>query len=207
MNCVPDFVDLLWVIASFVLSAAVLYGFCKVDRTWAECEKKWFWFFWGFTTMLTNVGLYEAFVQEGWEVRISMLLLAVYLTVSVVMDSMLCLVNDAMQYVGLTGGVLYILVNNPLPQAGVWLILFVVMQRLFFLRYYGAADGMSFLICALYLAADGKEIDDFLLHMTISYILLAVVQGVSGNISRKGRLVEPVGMLPYIAMGFFMLMP
>lgn len=206
MNCAPDFVDLLWLTGSFVFSAVVLYGFCEVDKTWAECEKKWLWFLWGFTALLINVGLYEQFMHGGWVVKLSILLLAVYLIVSVVMDSMLCLVNDAVQYIGLTGGVIYILFKNPLPQMGVWLILFVVMQRVFFLRYYGAADGMSFIICALYLAGTGKEIDSYLLHMTISYILLAVVQGVFGNISRKGHLVEPVGMLPYIAMGFFLLM-
>ena len=51
--------------------------------------------------------------------------------------------------------------------------------------------------------AAGMGFAGFLLHMLVSFSLLAAVQGPKGNISRKGSLKQPVPFIPYITISFF----
>ena len=205
MSYVPGFGNLLWLLGVLGSSAGFLYGIQFVDGDWKRCDRERLWTVWTFAGILSCMGLLSLAEQESPLAKVCLMALAIYLTVCTVMDNILCEVNDVVQYLGVLGGAVYVLQRNPQPQVGVSLILFAGLQHFLFLRYYGGADGMAFLICALYLAGMGKEADCFLFHMTLSYILLAIVQGIAGNISKKGKLITPVAMLPYIC-GSFLLM-
>lgn len=81
-------------------------------------------------------------------------------------------------------------------------LLFAALQQCLFSRLYGRADCYAFSVCALVWMADGETFRTCVLHMAISFILLATVQLLRGNVHKNGRLRDPVPMLPYIAVGF-----
>ncbi len=205
MKYVQDFGDVLWFFGIFGGSALLLQGLCMVDRVWRECNKSWFWFLWGFSALLTGMGLHKQSEEASAIEVVCLVILAIYLIICTVMDSMLCLVNDVVQLIGVTGAILFVLFRPVCPVIGVSLILFTLFQKVIFLRFYGGADGMAFLICSLFWAGMGKEIDCYLMHMTVSYVALLVVQVLSGNVSLKGKLKEPVAMVPYITLCFLFL--
>ncbi len=206
MKYVQDLGDVIWFFNVFGFSALVLQGMRMVDRVWMECNRNWFWFLWGFTALFTGMGLYELANNVEAAEFVGLVILAIYLITCTVMDSMLCLVNDVVQLMGLAGAILFVLVKPIQPVVGVSLILFAILQKMVFLRFYGGADGMTFLICSLFWAGLGKEIDCYLMHMIISYVLLLIVQVLSGNVSIKGKLKEPVAMVPYIVLSFLFLL-
>lgn len=79
------------------------------------------------------------------------------------------------------------------------LLIFCLLQLILFRRFYGESDCIAFSVCALYISASGKGLSEHIYLMAVTYILLAVVQGVRRNINRRGNLKEPVALLPYIA--------
>lgn len=87
---------------------------------------------------------------------------------------------------------------------GVSILLFALLQYVLFMRLYGRADGMAFLVSALAEASLGYDMQMYLLHMILSYLLLSLVQGLKRNIGGKGRLKKPVPFLPYITVGLWM---
>ena len=115
-------------------------------------------------------------------------------------------VYDISQYVGvcLTG---YLVFQSAVfIWHGVSVLLFVLLQYFIFMRLYGKADGMIFLTAALAETSLGGDICTYLFHMILSYLLLSVVQGVRGNIRRKGKLARPVAFLPYITVSFWVVL-
>ena len=90
---------------------------------------------------------------------------------------------------------------------GMSLFLFALMQGILFKKMYGAADVLFFLNSALLLTTLGYQLKDFLIMMLLSYLLLAIVQIKKRNVSRKGNLIEPVAMFPYIliALAIFLI--
>lgn len=129
-------------------------------------------------------------------------MLGIYLLVCTVTDTLLCQVYDMMQYLGVLGGIIWLLTQKPEPRIGYSLIFFALLQYIVLIHMYGKADGMGYCICSLYLAGAGMDIEGYLYHMIISFCLLAVVQGFRGNISRKGNLKRAVPLYPYICVGF-----
>ena len=83
------------------------------------------------------------------------------------------------------------------------LVLFCLLQLVFFSDMYGKGDCHAFCVCAAVETAAGMGFAGFLLHMLVSFSLLAAVQGPKGNISRKGSLKQPVPFIPYITISFF----
>lgn len=83
------------------------------------------------------------------------------------------------------------------------LLLFCFLQQFFFSRMYGRADCHAFCVCAAAECALGMGMLEYLVHMLLAYILLAVVQGAGRNISRKGNLKVPAAFLPYIVLSFW----
>lgn len=86
------------------------------------------------------------------------------------------------------------------------LFFYIVLQEFFFCRFYGRADCHAFAICALVEASLGMGAMEYLLHMLLAFVCLAVVQLLRGNIHPKGNLKRPVAFLPYITFSFWVLL-
>lgn len=205
MNYVPDFVNLLWELGIFVLSGGILYGTIQADKELSECNQGRLWQIWFIACIVAELGFFVYVVEAEPIHKVCLLVLAVYLVVCSVMDSMLCMVNDFMQYIGIVGGSIWVLYFLPEPRIGSSLLVYALVQYVLFRKMYGSGDVMAFQICALYLAGRGKDIECYLYHMAICYLVLAVVQGIKGNITVKGELKKPVPLYPYIAVGFLLI--
>ena len=119
-----------------------------------------------------------------------------------VMDQETHMVYDYVWWVGgVAGGILMLLSDN-----NMWLsvALFILLQELFFCKMYGRADCHGFVVCALIEAAYGMSMQGYLLHMLFAFCLLAVVQLVSGNVGRDGKLKRPVPFLPFMTIAFWL---
>lgn len=205
MSCVPDFARLLWISGIFMFSGIILYVVWLFDRELQACSGECLRKSWLIACITASIVF---FVQEprGNACReIGLLILAVYLTVCSVMDSRLFRVNDFMQYLGMAGGVVRLLHQMPEREIGISLLVFALVQYILFGKMYGSADVMAFLICALYLAADNKDVEYYLYHMAVCYLLVTMVQGVRRNINKKGGLRKPIALYPYISVSFLLI--
>ncbi len=206
MNYVPDFGKWIWLLGTVCCSGIILYGFSVLDEDWKSCDKEWLWSVWTGGMMIGCLGFLGK-VQEATPIeKVCWMAIVVYLIVCTVMDIVLCQVNDVLQYLGVLGGAVFLWNRETSAWAGISLILFVIIQYFGFRKLYGKADTMAFAICAMYLAGLGGDTEHCLWHMTISFILMAVVQAFAGNINKRGELCKPVPMLPYISVGFLLLM-
>lgn len=79
------------------------------------------------------------------------------------------------------------------------ILIFILLQFLFFSKMYGRADCFAFSCCAIFLGAFGGGIKEYLLHMLLSIGLLGMVQVFRGNVDRRGNLREPRAFIPYIS--------
>ena len=93
-------------------------------------------------------------------------------------------------------------ISNMQAGTGGALLAFALCQYVIFRRMYGDADVMCFLICALSLGNDGN-MTVYLLHMLLTYVILGVHQAFLKNISAGGDLKQPVPMIRYILMAYF----
>ncbi len=84
-------------------------------------------------------------------------------------------------------------------------LLYVLLQEVFFARLYGRADCHAFVACAMVESALGMKMKEYLTHMLLAYVFLAIVQGFKQNIGRNGNLKKPVAFLPYITVSFWVL--
>lgn len=82
-------------------------------------------------------------------------------------------------------------------------LLFALLQKKLFFRMYGRADCHAFTVCAAAECGIGLGMKEYLVHMLLAFLLLGVVQGLQGNIGRKGNLKEDVAFLPYITISFW----
>lgn len=205
MNCVQGYVKIVLVLTVLLLSVGILKLFWKIDNelqqySFNEIVKKVLCF-----GSIISWGLLLVYPQGVMTEQICIIVLAVYLTVCTVTDIFFYQVYDLMQYPGVLGGCIWILLKEPQTALGGSLILFAGMQYFILIKKYGKADGMGYCICSLYLAGSGVDIEGYLYHMIISFSLLAVVQGIRGNITRKGNLKKAVALYPYIAVGFIIM--
>lgn len=83
---------------------------------------------------------------------------------------------------------------------------FILLQLVLFAKMYGRADCYAFSVCAVAEAAAGLSLAGYLLHMLLSFALLAFVQALRHNIDRGGNLRQPVPFLPYITLAFWALL-
>lgn len=84
--------------------------------------------------------------------------------------------------------------------------IYALLQVLFFGKTYGRADSYAFLTCGIAITSLGGGLQEYLLHMLFTYLLLGVVQAFRRNIAGNGNLKEPVPFLPYITLAFFFLL-
>lgn len=118
-------------------------------------------------------------------------------------DYLTCQVYDVFQYLGIAASAYLALTASANAIVGFSILLFALLQYFLFMKMYGKADGMAFLVAAMAEASLGYDINMYLLHMISAYLLLCLVQGLMGNIGGKGRLKVPVPFLPYITAGFW----
>jgi len=102
------------------------------------------------------------------------------------------------------------LIRAPAPDVMLDCLIVILIQEKVMSRAYGRADSHAFSCCMLMMAFSGIGIEGHILHMSLSLLILVLVQGIGHNIGPGGRLKVPVAYIPYIsgsfiALYFFML--
>ncbi len=205
MNYVPDLDKVLFIGGLAAGGAGIMKLFQWVDEELQNCCKKSLWSIWFCYAGIIAISLMLTDIPPFGLTWIGLLLLGIYLLVCTVTDSLLYQVYDVMQYLGILGGGIWLIGQKTEPRIGFSLIFYALLQYLVLIRMYGKADGMGYSICSLYLAGAGMDIEGYLYHMFISFCLLAVVQGIKGNVARKGNLKRAVALYPYISVGFLIM--
>lgn len=123
-------------------------------------------------------------------------------------DCQTCEVYNITWWVAGGASILLLLSGRNSMEAGYLLELgfFVLLQQKLFSRMYGRADCHAFSVCAVAETAVGLSLTGYLLHMLLSFTLLAFIQGLRHNIDREGNLRRPVPFLPYITLAFWALL-
>lgn len=144
-------------------------------------------------------GWIELFLSHwGWYGQFACGILAAYLLVAAIQDDQTYEVYDILHILALPAGIAFI-VASPSGEKMISLAIYAIIQVGIFMRMYGSGDGLAFLVCAIYESRFGEGLSTYLLHMATVFVVLAVVQGVRRNISKKGNLKKPVALVPYIA--------
>ncbi len=145
--------------------------------------------------------------NESVLIQVAWLVICVYFLSSALVDSMSHYVYDWFQIWGMAAAVYLALQQSGSSfeciRMGGSLIIFAILQAGIFMRLYGEADGMTFLVAALAESFLGYGIRMYLLHMIVSYLLLAFVQICKRNVGSRGSLKIPVPFVPYIMFGFY----
>lgn len=100
---------------------------------------------------------------------------------------------------------LLLLLSNSVAH-GLWdfveCLLVIFIQEHIMCRFYGRADSHAFSCCALFFAACGSGLEAHIIHMSMSLILLTLVQSFRKNISKGIKLKVSVPFIPYISVSF-----
>ncbi|MBE5884043.1 MAG: hypothetical protein E7291_06465 [Lachnospiraceae bacterium] len=168
---------------------------------------------------VSHYNVSEVWVKLGMYIVMGML--AGCLLMACITDYRICMVHCYVWWVAGVAGVILLafscksFFSNPISVEQIIkmfcskfspLLIFGLLQEKLFGRMYGKADCHAFLVCAMAECAVGMGIEGYLIHMLLSVLALAVVQGIKGNIGNKGNLKKPVPFLPYITGAFWTLM-
>ena len=110
------------------------------------------------------------------------------------------LIPDMVYVPGFAGGILWLVYCRPGADIVINLIVFIAMQILIFRRCLGGSDCLAYILCAVYLAGYGKKLMDYLLLMLLTVALELIVQIKNKNILKNGKLIQPVALIPYMAV-------
>ena len=89
--------------------------------------------------------------------------------------------------------------------AGIWsVVIFILMQEVFFGRLYGRGDCHGFCVCAMAAYGLGGIFADYVKHMAVVFTLLTGVQLIRRNVTVTGKLKRPVPLMPYMTVGFWL---
>lgn len=131
-----------------------------------------------------------------WNGQLACGCLAAYLLAATIQDIQCCEVYDMLHILALPSGIIWLI---GVEQEKIFsLLLFALLQFGIFMRMYGAGDGYTFLVCAVYECRFSAGILTYLLHMAAVFLLLAIVQCWKRNIARSGNLRRAVPLIPYI---------
>ena len=205
MNCERACVSLFWIGMVAGCSGVILQRIHFIDADFGKVDFSKIRWLWIIYSLVVSVVFLWHIKERGWLAWCVYGLLAVYFILCSVMDCVLKMVCDFFHYIGLAGGCLLLMINCPKQDSIYALLIFVGIQWILFRKMYGPADVAAFMVCAVYLAAEGKGLQAFLMHMAVSFTFLGVVQGLKKNISHTGNLKYPVALFPYIAAGFFVI--
>ncbi len=205
MNCGHVCADLIWVGMVAGSSGILLRRLHFIDEDLCKVNIRQIYGLWLVYSLVVSIVFLLHMSNSTGMVQIAYGLLAGYFILCSVMDAVLKLVCDVFHYIGLLGGCLLLVSSRPAADIIMELLLFIGLQWMIFRKMYGAADVAGFMVCAVYLAAEGRSMLGYLMHMAVTFLLLGVIQGVKGNISRKGNLKRPVPLFPYITVGFLVI--
>lgn len=122
-----------------------------------------------------------------------------YLITAAIIDWQTKTVHDFLHVIAVLAGGLLMLYSQPGWGVARDYIIFLLIQLIIFRKMYGGADSITFCVCALFQAAVGRVLLDYVLHMGATFLILICVQASRRNFNRKGNLKEPVALVPYIA--------
>lgn len=105
---------------------------------------------------------------------------------------------------GAVGGILLLL--HWQKASLISLLVYLLLQEFLFCNYYGRADCHAFAVSAVVLCTLGGGMMEYLMHMLLAFVCLGVVQMFAHNVNRKGQLKRAVAFLPYITLGFWVLL-
>lgn len=146
------------------------------------------------------VSAWICFSHGDWPIAAQFLIgiFAVYLLTASIIDYQTKEVYDYLHLIGCIPGISISIWQYRGSDRLLSLILFAVLQILFFMRMYGEADAFVFLTCSLMEYGCKAGFLTYLLHMLSAFSLLGVVQLCRHNINTSGNLKEPVAFVPYI---------
>lgn len=205
MNSGPVFVNILLVVAIYGGAAGFLSLFYGMDEELKICGKNRLvkrWFIYGAWVCIPLIMGNDVTSPAPW---MSIWILGVYLVTASVTDTLIYQVYDVLQYMGVIGGGIWLWYQKPPATVGISVLLFALIQYGIFMRMYGKADGMGYCVCSLYLAGKGFGLEGFLYQMLAGFLVLTLVQLFRSNISKKGKLKQPIALYPYILGGFMIL--
>lgn len=205
MNFEPVCASVLWIGIVFVSSGILLWLLYRADEDFVKVQAGKIRGYWIIFSLAAGLFWLLRSEQETAVAGILYGVLAVYLILCSVMDAALQQVCDCFQYLGVAGGVLYLMYNAPAPHGLGELLVYVGIQWMVFRKMYGPADVAAYVICGMYLIAEEKSLTECLIHMAVTFGILGVIQGIKRNISSKGNLKNPVALLPYITVAFFLI--
>lgn len=183
-----------------VLTTLLLYLMKRLDASRTFLDRGWIlWTIVGYSLM---VSLWTELFLKHWGMKGMLVLgmLAAYLLTAAIMDYQTKEVYDFLHLIGGVPGIYIITRMQWNPERFLSLGIFMLIQILFCIKFYGSADGAAFVVCALFESCFGIGLLTFLLHMLAVYVLLGCVQAFRHNINRKGNLKKEVAMIPYIAV-------
>ncbi len=205
MNFVPVCDRLVFGVIIALMAGSILRLICSVDIEFQkESGRKMLLSLVILCLLGTCLLPASVYKRPFWEQGGYMIML-IYLTSCAVMDMQIQKVYDFLHYIGLISVGVLAIKAQPDFAIGWELILFALIQWLIFSGMYGDADVAMYMVCAAFLATEGKGLEEYLLHMLVTFALLGIVQGVKGNISRQGNLKRPVALIPYIVIGFLVI--
>lgn len=154
-----------------------------------------------------NVGMYgyaTAGINDGsgifWKICLLSVIFACLLFATVT-DIETQMVYDYTWWIAGAAIAVMLYIARPCRENIIELLLFILLQEFFFALFYGRADCHAFAVCAALEGCFGMGMREYLVHMLLSFMILAVVQLVRGNVGRNGNLKIPVAFLPYITIG------
>ncbi len=147
--------------------------------------------------LVVGIWIERYLVHWNWYGQLACGVLAAYLLVASIQDAQSREVYDFLHMMTLPTGLIFV-VAEPSFDKLISLAVFAAVQLGIFMRMYGAGDGLTFLVCAVFESRFGEGLLTYLLHMATAFVLLGFVQGFRHNINRHGNLREPVPFIPYI---------
>ena len=140
-------------------------------------------------------------IEHSWFTSIIEAIFFANTIVMVEMDIKYQEVYDLFHFINIASMILFIGYAG-FPKNYISFLFFAALQLGIFQFMYGQADAFLFCECAAFLMLHNAEIEDYMWHMGIMLIFLAVAQGAKKNINKQGNLKHPVAMTPYIAASF-----
>ncbi|MBR1861522.1 MAG: hypothetical protein IJ796_06655 [Lachnospiraceae bacterium] len=92
------------------------------------------------------------------------------------------------------------------PDIVISLGFFIVIQEFVMDKAYGKADCHALCCCALSYASFRCGLNVYIFHLAVTFILLCVVQFSSGNVDKRLRLKKKIPMIPYILVGYWIVL-
>lgn len=194
-----------WLPAGMLVAAAVLRILYIKDPDFSRCKGREIIKEYAFLCVVGGICLPWEISREFLCIQVCYAGMFVYLIVAATMDSQLQMVSDFLHGIGLLSAGVAAFFSQTKPEIRCSFLMFCLIQCFVFRHMYGSADVVMFMVCSLFFAAEGRSMETYLLHMGLTFSILGVVQLFRGNISRRGNLKEPVALVPYVAVSFFVI--